>query len=90
MLACKVEFTDIALKTLKKMDRHTAAMIIGYTEKKLTGDIDPRVLGKPLVGNHQEKWQYRIGSYRLLCEIEDERVTLIVIQIGKRNDVYGR
>lgn len=51
----KVVFTDIALKTLKKMDKHTAAMITGYVEKKLTGDIDPRALGKPLLGNHRGK-----------------------------------
>ncbi len=89
-MAWKVEFTYIALKTLKKMDRHTAAMIIGYVEKKLTGDIDPRAFGKPLVGNHQGKWRYRIGSYRLLCKIEDECVTIIVVQVGKRNDVYRR
>jgi mRNA interferase RelE/StbE len=54
-MAWKVEITDIVLITLKKMDKHTAAMITGYVEKKLTGDIDPRALGKPLLGNHRGK-----------------------------------
>jgi mRNA interferase RelE/StbE len=71
----KVEFTDIALKTLKKLDKHIAAMIIGYIEKNLVGDISPRSFGKPLVENYKDKWRYRIGDFRLLCKIEDNRVT---------------
>ena len=84
----KVEFTDVALKTLKKMDKSTAAMIMGYAEKKLTGDIDPRSFGKPLVGTHRGKWRYRVGSYRLLCRIEDGYVTIVVVQVGNRSNVY--
>ncbi|PKM51426.1 MAG: type II toxin-antitoxin system mRNA interferase toxin, RelE/StbE family [Firmicutes bacterium HGW-Firmicutes-7] len=86
----KVEFTDIALKTLKKMDKHTAAMLIGYIEKKLVGSINPRSLGKPLIANHKGKWRYRIGEYRLLCLIEDDRITITVIQIGHRKEIYKR
>lgn len=83
-----VQFTDVALKTLKKMDLQTASMILGYIEKRLTGEIDPRSFGKPLVGNQKDKWRYRIGDYRLLCRIEDESVVILVIQVGHRNDIY--
>ncbi|MBC7960420.1 MAG: type II toxin-antitoxin system RelE/ParE family toxin [Vallitaleaceae bacterium] len=84
----KVEFTDIALKELKKMDKHTAAMIIGYIEKKLVGDINPRSFGKPLIANQKGKWRYRIGDYRLLSLIEDEKITITVIQVGHRKVIY--
>lgn len=84
----KVEFTDAALKTLKKLDRKTAAMIIGFIEKNLTGQINPRTLGKPLVGNHRGKWRYRIGGFRLLCKIEDHHITIVVVQVGDRKEIY--
>ena len=84
----KVEFTDVALKALKKIDKKTAAMIISYIEKNLTGKINPRATGRPLVGNQKGKWRYRIGNFRLLCKIEDYRVTVIVVQVGDRKDIY--
>ena len=90
MMEWQVEFTDIAIKTLKKLDKHTAAMIIGYIEKNLVGDINPRSFGKPLVGNHKGKWRYRIGDFRLLCKIDDNKVTIVVVQVGNRKDVYKK
>ncbi len=86
----KVEFTDIAIKTLKKLDKHTAAMIIGYIEKNLVGDINPRAFGKPLVDNQKGKWRYRVGDFRLLCKIVDHKVTIVVVQVGNRKDIYKK
>jgi mRNA interferase RelE/StbE len=84
----RVEFTDVALKSLKKLDKKIAAIIISYIEKNLTGQINPRATGRPLAGNNKGKWRYRIGSFRLLCKIEDYRVTIVVVQIGDRKDIY--
>lgn len=84
----KVEFSDIALKKLKKMDRPIVALIIGYIEKNLVNCENPRALGKTLVGNHKDKWRYRVGDYRLLALIEDDKVIITVIEIGHRKDVY--
>jgi mRNA interferase RelE/StbE len=84
----KIKFSDVALKSLKKMDKFTAAMILGYIEKNLGGYIDPRSIGKPLVGNHKDKWRYRIGKCRILCQIKDDVVTIYVVQIGHRKDIY--
>lgn len=86
----QVEFTDIGIKTLKKLDKHTAAMIVGYIEKNLVGDINPRTFGKLLVGNHKCKWRYRIGDFRLFCKIEDNKVTGVVVQVENRKDVYKK
>ena len=84
----KVEFSDIALKKLKKLDRPIAALIIGYIEKNLINCENPRALGKALVGNHKDKWRYRVGDYRLLTLIEDDKVIITVIEIGHRKDIY--
>ena len=84
----KVEFSDIALKKLKKMDRPIAALIIGYIEKNLVNCENPRAFGKALVGNQKDKWRYRVGDYRLLTLIEDDKVIITVIEIGHRKDVY--
>lgn len=83
-----VEFSDVALRALKKLDKPTAALILGYIEKKLQHCDDPRVMGKPLTANHQGKWRYRIGDYRLLCLLEDERIIITIIEIGHRRDIY--
>lgn len=84
----KVEFTDVALKALKKLDKKTAAMIVSYIEKNLTGQVNPRATGRPLVVNQKGKWRYRIGNFRLLCTIEDYRITIVVVQVGDRKDIY--
>lgn len=84
----KVMFSDIALKQLKKMDRQVASLIFGYIEKNINNSTNPRSLGKSLVGNHQGKWRYRVGDYRILCEIKDDVVTIVVVEIGHRKNIY--
>ncbi len=86
----QVVISNIALKTLKKMDKQTASLILGYIEKRLAGCDNPRAFGKPLVADHHGKWRYRIGDYRLLCFIEDEKILITVIAIGHRKDIYKK
>ena len=83
-----VEISDVALKSLKKLDKQTVALIFGYIEKRIANCEDPRSFGKPLVANHSGKWRYRVGDYRILCMIEDDRVVITVIEIGHRKDIY--
>ncbi len=85
-----VVITDIAMKKLKKMDRPTAAMILGYIEKNLEGCADPRALGKPLTANHRGKWRYRFGDYRIPAMIEEEKIIIAIVDIGHRCDIYDR
>ncbi len=84
----KVEISDIALKKLKKMDKPVVALIMGYIEKNLVNCENPRSFGKALVGNHKDKWRYRVGDYRLLTYIEDNRLIITVIEIGNKKDIY--
>ena len=84
----KVIFTEKAKKELKKLDKYTAALIIGWIEKNIQNCENPRIHGKGLVGNKSEQWRYRIGDYRLLCEIKDTEVIILVLEVGHRKNIY--
>ena len=83
-----VHFSDAALKKLKKMDRYQASLLIGWIEKNLQDSSDPRTHGKALVANHKSKWRYRVGDYRILALIEDEKIIITIIDVGHRKDIY--
>ena len=85
----RVEFTERAKKDLKKLDKYTASLILGWVRKNLEGCENPRLHGKGLVANRSGQWRYRIGDYRLLAEINDDKITLLVLTIGHRRDVYN-
>jgi len=84
----KVEYTKTAVMQLKKMDKKIAALILSYIENKLVNCENPRVMGKALQGNLDDKWRYRVGDYRILAKIEDEKVIITVVEIGHRRDIY--
>ena len=77
-----VKFTASALKDLKKMDRYTAALILGWIRKNLEGCENPRVHGKGLTANRSGQWRYRVGDYRILAEIRDGELLILVIGAG--------
>lgn len=84
----RVEFTQRALKELKKIDRHTAALILGWVRKNLEGCENPRLHGKGLTANRSGEWRYRVGDYRLLAKIDDNKITILIVSIGHRRNVY--
>ena len=83
-----VEFTKDALKQLKKMDKSNAALILGWIRKNLEGCENPRMHGKALIANRSGQWRYRVGDYRIISEIQDERILILVLNIGHRRDIY--
>ena len=85
-----VVFADQAVKKLKKMDRHTALLITGWVRKNLEGCVDPRRFGKGLTANRSGQWRYRVGDYRLLAEINEEEVIILILTVGHRRDVYEK
>ena len=85
----KLVFTYKAKKQLKKLDKHTAALIIGWLEKNIENCENPRIHGKGLVENKSGQWRYRIGDYRVICEIEDEEIIVLVLEVGHRREIYG-
>ena len=86
----KVILSEKARKALKKLDKQTSSLIIGWIEKNLEGCENPRVHGKSLTANRKGQWRYRIGDYRLLCEIEDDKIIITVLNIGHRREVYNK
>ena len=84
----RVEFSDRALKSLKKLDKFTATLITAWIKKNLEGCADPRQLGKPLVASRSGEWRYRVGDYRILAEIQDSRLIVFLLNIGHRRHVY--
>ena len=83
-----VEYTKTAVKQIKKMDRKIAAFIVSYIDEKLVNCENPRLHGKVLKGGLNEIWRYRVGDYRILAKIEDDRVIVTIVEIGHRKDVY--
>ncbi|MCC8058694.1 type II toxin-antitoxin system RelE/ParE family toxin [Cloacibacillus sp.] len=66
-----------------------ARLITAWMRRNLDGYTDPRLPGKPLTGDRAGQWRYRVGNYRILAEISDERVTILVLKIGDRKDIYN-
>lgn len=88
-MSYKVEFTAAALKDLKKLDRHTAALILGWVRKNLENCENPRWHGKALTADRSGQWRYRVGDYRLLAEIEDDKIRILVLAVGHRREIYN-
>ena len=84
----KVLFSEKAKKQLKKLDKHIYSLIIGWLEKNIDGSENPRIHGKGLVENRSGQWRYRIGDYRIICEIKDEEVIVLVLEVGHRKSIY--
>ena len=84
----KVILSEKARKALKKLDKQTSSLIIGWIEKNLEGCENPRIHGKGLVPNRSGQWRYRIGDYRLICEIQDKKIIIYVLEVGHRKRIY--
>lgn len=87
-MSYSVLFTQKAKKQLSKLDRNTAKLIASWLKKNLEGCVNPRIHGKALVANKAGQWRYRVGDYRILAEIRDEEVIILVLQIGHRGEIY--
>lgn len=83
-----IEFLPEAAKELRKLDRQVAARIIKTLEERIAPLDDPRAIGSGLTGDHGGLWRWRIGDYRVVARIEDERVTVLVVRVAHRREVY--
>ncbi|MDM3871610.1 type II toxin-antitoxin system RelE/ParE family toxin [Porticoccus sp. W117] len=85
----KVEFDDAAAKELRKLDRQAQKEILRYFRERITTDEDPRRFGKPLSRDLAGLWRYRVRNYRMICQIKDDVLVVLVLTVGHRRDVYG-
>ncbi len=88
MIGYRVEYSERAVRELKKLDKYTRQMIYSWISKNLVGCENPRVQGKALTSNRKGQWRYRIGDYRLICQIEDKALVILALSVGHRREVY--
>lgn len=77
------------LKSLKKLDIQAQKIITNWVENNLLNCEEPRFSGKPLTGNFKGIWRYRIGAYRLLAKIDDDKLIIFAIDVGHRKNIYS-
>jgi mRNA interferase RelE/StbE len=83
-----LEFHPDAVKELKKLDRRAAARILKTLETRIAVLDNPRTLGAPLNGEHDGYWRWRIGDFRVIAQIEGARITILVVRVAHRREVY--
>ena len=87
-MAWTIEFAPRVEKDLRKIGPQAARRILDYLRNRVAVLDDPRQLGQPLKGQFAELWRYRIGDYRVVCELRDEVLVVLVLRIGHRKAVY--
>lgn len=83
-----IEYSDTALKKLQKLDRKSARAIADYMDERIAPFDNPRDFGKALAGSLKGRWRFRAGDYRVICSIKDDRLVVLVIDVGHRREVY--
>ena len=88
-MAWRIELSSEAGRELRKLDPQQARRIVKFLRERLAGLEDPRSIGKALQGSRLgEFWRYRVGPFRLICKIEDDRLLVLVLRIGDRKEIY--
>jgi mRNA interferase RelE/StbE len=81
-------FDERALKELKKLGKQAQKEILAYLDKRIVGEDNPRRFGKGLHANLVGLWRYRVGDYRIICQIQDGLLLVLVVSVGHRRNIY--
>ena len=88
-MAWIINYTESALRQLKKLDKSIALRVLDYMDERVATIDDPRALGKSLVGPKlRAYWRYRVGNIRVICNIQDGEMCVLVIEVGNRREIY--
>jgi len=87
-LAWTVEIGQLAERQLKKLDQQVQRRILDWLDDRIEGCKNPRHFGEPLKGPRSGLWRYRVGDYRIICEIQDGRLCVLAIAVGHRREIY--
>ena len=87
-MAWTIEYDPGALKDLKKLDRTMQRAILDYMDRRIGEANDPRDFGKPLRASKFGLWRYRVPDYRIICELQEKRLVVLVVAVGHRRRVY--
>ncbi|MCY4575314.1 MAG: type II toxin-antitoxin system RelE/ParE family toxin [Chloroflexi bacterium] len=89
-MAWTIEFTESARREIRKLDRTTARQVRAFLNDRVLASGDPRSFGKALGGALSGLWTYRVGDYRIISEVQDNVLTVLVVRVGHRRNVYRR
>ncbi|MBA3925445.1 type II toxin-antitoxin system RelE family toxin [Listeria rustica] len=89
-MSYQVRTTHYFEKQLSKLDKQVSRNILKWLSKHIDGGDNPRVSGKPLLGNHAGQWRYRIGDYRVICKIDGNELIVLALEVGHRKQVYKK
>ena len=88
-MAWQIEFDPDALKDLRKLDKPIQIRLVGFLRTRVSGLTNPRDIGEALSGQRLGSyWKYRVGDWRIICDIQDQRIIVRVLRIGNRREVY--
>ena len=87
-MAWTIDYTDTAKGQLRKLDKQIARRIIDYLDERITELENPRSVGKSLAGPFGGLWRYRVGDCRIICDIQDGALRVLVVQVGNRREIY--
>lgn len=87
-MAWTIEYSRTASSQLAKLDKPAARRILDYMEERVAALENPRLAGKALTGRLGDLWRYRVGDYRVVCEIRDSALVVLALSIGHRREVY--
>ena len=88
-MAWAIEYDTSARKDLAKLDQQVARRIVTFMRERVSKPDSPRNIGEALTGpEYGNYWRYRVGDYRIVCEIHDKKIVVLVLRIGHRREVY--
>jgi len=87
-LAWRIEITRTATKQITKLDHQAQKSILRFLRERLASANNPRQWGRALQGEKRGLWRYRVDNYRLICDIQDAKINILVLELGQRKDIY--
>ena len=87
-MAWQIEYDPGALQDLKKLDQAVQREIVDYMDNRIASARTPRDFGKPLRGSRFGLWRYRVRDYRIICELQERRIVVLVVAVGHRSTIY--
>ena len=87
-MAWEIQFDSRAVKELKKIDKTAQKRIINYLKQQVASQENPRTFGKALKGDNRGLWRYRVSNYRIICNLLDNTMIVLVIKVGHRKSIY--
>lgn len=88
-MAWTVEVSEFAERQLRKLDRPVQKRLLDWLDDRIEGCKNPRHFGEPLKDDLARLWRYRVGDYRIICEIQDDRLVVLAFAVGHRREVYS-